>query len=154
PGAPGFQVPGLGCAPPPLVCLPFAPALAGQAAAARGAAIAWVVYLGVMPTALGFATWSYALRRASAGRVASVNYLIPVAAIILGWAWLGERPSLLAVAGGGLCLSGVCAARRRSPAGNRAGSARAIRRTASSICRSPSGGKDSRRQGRGSPEKA
>src|SRR5262249_7844267 len=108
------QVPGLGCAAATLACLPFAPALAGQAAAARGAAIAWVVYLGVMPTALGFATWSYALRRASAGRVASVNYLIPVAAIILGWAWLGERPSLLAVAGGGLCLSGACAARRRS----------------------------------------
>jgi drug/metabolite transporter (DMT)-like permease len=46
--------------------------------------------------------------------VASLNYLIPVAAIILGWAYLGERPSLLAVAGGGLCLGGVYVARRRS----------------------------------------
>jgi drug/metabolite transporter (DMT)-like permease len=61
-----------------------------------------VVYLGVMPTALGFATWSYALRRASAGRVGSFHHLIPVAAIILGWACLGERPSMLAIARGGL----------------------------------------------------
>jgi len=152
--ASAFQVTWLGCAAATLVCLPFAPALAGQAAAASGGAIAWVIYLGVMPTALGFATWSYALRRASAGRVASFNYLIPVAAILLGWAYLGERPSMLAIAGGGLCLIGVYVARRRSSADNPAGSARAIRRTASSISRSPSGAKDSRRQGKDSPEKA
>ena len=63
-----------------------------------------------MPTALGFATWSYALSRASAGRVAA-NSLIPVVAILLGWMYLGERPSILAVAGGSLCLVGVYVAR-------------------------------------------
>lgn len=112
--ASAFQVTWLGCAAATLACLPFAPTLASQAAEVSGSALAWTVYLGVMPTALGFATWSFALRRASAGRVASLNYLIPVVAVILGWICLGQRPSLPAVAGGGLCLTGVYLARRRS----------------------------------------
>jgi drug/metabolite transporter (DMT)-like permease len=54
-----------------------------------------------------------------AGRTASLNYLIPVVAIVLGWAALGETPPRLAMAGGALCLLGVYLARRgagaRSP---------------------------------------
>ena len=73
----------------------------------------WLVYLGVGPTALGFATWAYALRRMSAGRLASLAYLIPVVAILLGWALLGETPPWLAAVGGALCLAGVYLARRR-----------------------------------------
>lgn len=75
--------------------------------------IGWMVYLGIAPTALGFATWSYALRRMSAGRLASLAYLIPVVAILLGWALLGETPPWLAGVGGALCLAGVYLARRR-----------------------------------------
>ena len=74
--------------------------------------IAWVVYLGVVPTALGFATWAFALNRTSAGRMGSVTYLIPPIAILLGWALLAETPPWLAVAGGALCLGGVALARR------------------------------------------
>ena len=133
-----------------------------------GSAFVAIRAAGVMlspgPIALGRLTVSSAILTAVAllrrERLPARSAWLPIAVfgvLFLGgysWAWLGERPSLLAVAGGGLCLSGVCAARRRSSAGNRAGSARAIRRTASSICRSRSGAKDSRRQGRGSPEKA
>ena len=72
-----------------------------------------MVYLGVAPTALGFATWAYALRRTSAGRLAALAYLIPVVAILLGWALLGETPPRLAAVGGALCLAGVAIARRR-----------------------------------------
>jgi drug/metabolite transporter (DMT)-like permease len=49
----------------------------------------------------------------SAGRLASLAYLIPVVAILLGWVLLGEAPRWLAVAGGALCLAGVAVARRR-----------------------------------------
>ena len=62
-----------------ITCVPFAPTLLDEAGHVSG--LAWIVYLGAMPTALGFATWSFALSRASAGRVASLNYLIPVVAI-------------------------------------------------------------------------
>ena len=107
--ATAFQVIWLGCAAATVACLPFAPALAHEAGSAR--ALAWTAYLGVMPTALGFATWSYALRSATAGRAASLNYLIPVVAIVLGWAYLGERPAPLTLAGGAVCVCGVYVAR-------------------------------------------
>jgi drug/metabolite transporter (DMT)-like permease len=109
-----FQVTWLGCVAAALACLPFAPTLATEATAADASAIGWTIYLGLMPTAVGFATWSFALGRTSAGRMASITYLIPVVAIVLGWAVLGETPPWLAAVGGALCLAGVYLARRRS----------------------------------------
>lgn len=108
-----FQVTWLGVVAATIACLPFAPGLLNEAPKAGATAIAWTIYLGAVPTALGFATWSFALRRTSAGRTASLNYLIPVVAIALGWLILGETPPLLALAGGGLCIAGVYIARRR-----------------------------------------
>jgi drug/metabolite transporter (DMT)-like permease len=107
-----LQVTWLGCAAGTVVCLPFAPALVGEVGDAGATGIGWMVYLGIAPTALGFATWAYALRRMSAGRLASLAYLIPVVAILLGWALLGETPPWLAAIGGALCLAGVALARR------------------------------------------
>jgi drug/metabolite transporter (DMT)-like permease len=109
---PPLQVTWLGCAAAALACLPFAPALARDAAHAGAPAIGWMVYLGVAPTAVGFATWTFALRRTSAGRMASLTYLIPPVAVMLGWAVLGETPPWLAGVGGALCLGGVYLARR------------------------------------------
>ncbi len=109
-----FQVTWLGCVAGAIACLPFTPAFVTEAAKAGPAAIGWTIYLGSVPTALGFTTWAFALRRASAGRTASLNYLIPVVAIVLGWAVLGQKPLWLAIAGGALCLLGVYFARRRA----------------------------------------
>jgi drug/metabolite transporter (DMT)-like permease len=108
---PPLTVAWLGCVAGMVVCLPFAPGLVRELGRDPGGA-GWTVYLGLGPTALGFFTWGYALRRMSAGRLASVAYLIPVVAIALGWAVLGEVPPPLAIAGGGLCLTGVMVARR------------------------------------------
>ena len=108
-----FQVTWIGVVAATVACLPFAPVLASEAPRAGVSAIAWTIYLGAVPTALGFATWSFALRRTSAGRTASLNYLIPVVAIVLGWALLGEAPPALALAGGTLCVAGVYIARRQ-----------------------------------------
>ncbi len=107
-----FQVVFLASVAAMIACLPFAPTLVCEAADADTSVIAWVVYLGVVPTALGFATWAFALNRTSAGRMGSVTYLIPPIAILLGWALLAETPPWLAVAGGALCLGGVALARR------------------------------------------
>jgi drug/metabolite transporter (DMT)-like permease len=70
------------------------------------------VYLGLGPTATGFATWMFALRRTSAGRMGALLYLISPIAVLLGWVILGEAPAPLALAGGALCLGGVYLARR------------------------------------------
>ena len=108
-----FQVTWIGLAAATIACLPCAPTLATEAANADAGTIAWMVYLGTVPTALGFATWGFALRRTSAGRMGSLTYLAPPIAIVLGWAVLGETPPWLAAAGGALCLAGVALARSR-----------------------------------------
>jgi drug/metabolite transporter (DMT)-like permease len=96
-----------------LVCLPWAPGLVSDVGAARMSGVAWTVYLGVGPTAIGFACWAYALARSSAGRLGVSTYLVPPLAVLLGWALLSETPPLLALPGGLLCLAGVAMSRRR-----------------------------------------
>lgn len=96
-----------------IACLPFAPALVRDVVHAGAGSLAWVVYLGVFPTALGFTTWAYALARTDAGRLAATTYLVPPISILLGWLLLDETPPGLALAGGTLCLLGVAVSRRR-----------------------------------------
>ena len=118
-----LQVTWLACSIGALACLPFAPTLVHELGDARRSAIAWAVYLGVLPTAVAFTTWAYALAQTTAGRMGSTTYLVPPLAIVMGWAILGETPPALALAGGALCLAGVVVARgqlarlsRRAPA--------------------------------------
>jgi drug/metabolite transporter (DMT)-like permease len=94
------------------VCLPFGPSMVDQLGDASTGTIAWIVYLGVMPTAIAFTTWAYALSHTSAGRMGSTTYLVPPIAILLGWLLLSETPPLLAIPGGLLCLTGAWLARR------------------------------------------
>ena len=102
----------LACTVGAVVCLPYGPGLVAELATARARTVALVVYLGVLPTALAFTTWAYALARSSAGRLGSTTYLVPPIAIVLGWALLGEVPALAALGGGVLCLVGVYLSRR------------------------------------------
>jgi drug/metabolite transporter (DMT)-like permease len=74
-------------------------------------ALAWTVYLGLVPTAIGFSTWAYALARTDAAKLGSTTYLVPPIAVLLGWIILGEVPPLIALPGGILCLAGVGLAR-------------------------------------------
>ena len=96
-----------------VACLPYAPAFVHELGGASAAAIGWMGYLGLAPTAIGFMTWAYALSHTSAGRMGSTTYLVPPVALLLGWATLGEVPPLLAIPGGVLCLTGVALARWR-----------------------------------------
>jgi drug/metabolite transporter (DMT)-like permease len=108
-----LQVTWLACTAGALACLPFAGRLWSDASAAPASALGWVVYLGIVPTAIGFIAWGYALSRTTAGRMGSTTYLVTPIAILLGWLLLGETPPGLALAGGALCLAGVGVARRR-----------------------------------------
>ncbi|HEY9286542.1 MAG TPA: DMT family transporter [Candidatus Dormibacteraeota bacterium] len=109
-----LQVSWLGSAAATLACLPFAPTLISELSRANASAVGWAIYLGAFPIAVGFLTWTFALRRATAGRTASFLYLVPPVAILLGWGVLGEIPPWLALIGGALCLAGVFAARQRT----------------------------------------
>ena len=109
---PSFQVTFIGVLAATIVCLPFAPLLASEVGRAGAGAIAWTVYLGAFPTAVGFATWGFALRRTNAGQLGTLTYLAPVVAVLLSWAVLHETPPWLAIVGGALALVGVYVARR------------------------------------------
>ncbi|TDW61043.1 threonine/homoserine efflux transporter RhtA [Kribbella pratensis] len=109
---PAAEVTWLACTIGAVVCLPFAPTLVDELRTADASTIWWVVYLAAFPTALGFTTWAFALRRTSAGRMGVTVYAVPVVAIVLGWLFLGETPAVLALAGGALCLTGVAISRR------------------------------------------
>ena len=110
---PGLQVTWLACTIGALACLPFTPGLLADLAAAPGAATAGLVYLGVVPTALAFSTWAYALARMDAGRLGVSTYIVPPITILMSAALLGEVPPLLAIVGGAVCLVGVALSRRR-----------------------------------------
>ncbi|HXD66436.1 MAG TPA: DMT family transporter [Solirubrobacteraceae bacterium] len=101
----------LACAIGAICCLPFAPALVRQLSHVSAPALAWTIYLGLVPTAIGFSTWAYALARTDAAKLGSTTYLVPPIAVLLGWIILGEVPPLIAVPGGILCLAGVGLAR-------------------------------------------
>ena len=118
-----LQLTWLGSAAATLACMPFVPTLLKEMPNAHPAAVGWLVYLGAVPTAIGFLTWTYALRRMTAGRTGSLLYLVPVVAVLLSWAILGEVPAGLAFLGGALCLLGVSLARRQR-VGGRLGQAR------------------------------
>ena len=111
-----LQATWLACLFGTIVCLPFAPALVGELSDARPVNLAWVVYLGVFPTAVGFTTWAFALSRMTAGRAGAMTYLIPPTAIAISWFLLDETPPALAFLGGVLCIAGVIVARSTMPA--------------------------------------
>jgi drug/metabolite transporter (DMT)-like permease len=111
---PGLQVTFTACAMGAVCCLPWAGALVADVGSAPAGSIAGMVYLGVVPTALAFSTWAYALSRMDAGKLGVTTYLVPPLVILLGWLLLDEVPPALALVGGAVCLAGVALSRRRT----------------------------------------
>jgi drug/metabolite transporter (DMT)-like permease len=109
----GLLVTWAACAVGFLACLPFVGELVRELAAAPPRVWWSVVYLGVVPTAIAFSTWAYALGRSDAGRLSISTYAVPPVAIAMGWLFLGEVPLPLAVVGGAVSLVGVAVSRRR-----------------------------------------
>jgi drug/metabolite transporter (DMT)-like permease len=67
-----------------------------------------VILMGILPSALGYLTWSYAL--AKADKIAHVmvfSYLIPFLSAIIAYFWLGETLTIYALAGGIIIIVGM-----------------------------------------------
>jgi drug/metabolite transporter (DMT)-like permease len=110
---PGLQVTLTACAIGAVCCLPWSGALVSELGDASAGSIAGMVYLGVVPTALAFSTWAYALARMDAGRLGVTTYVVPPLVVLMGWLLLDEVPPALAFVGGAVCLVGVAVSRRR-----------------------------------------
>jgi drug/metabolite transporter (DMT)-like permease len=70
---------------------------------------AWwaAAYLGVVPSALGFVMWGHTVARLPVVTSTSLLYLVPAAAILIAYLWLGERPILGELLGGLVVVAGV-----------------------------------------------
>lgn len=90
--------------------------------------LAILVYLAVVPSGVGFALYFAVIERAGPLQANLVVYVVPVVAVVIGWAWLGETVSPVTLVGfavvfaGFLVLKGgelldLVGDRRRLPAG-------------------------------------
>ncbi len=95
----------------------FAPGLVGAIRTAPLGVTLALVYTGIFPVGVVYATWAYVLSRLPASKAASLLYLIPLVAGFVAWIALGERPGWLSIAGAAVVLVGVLAvnSRRKRP---------------------------------------
>jgi len=96
-----------------VLLLPAVPALARAWPQAAPRATAAAVFLGLAPSALGFAAWGYGVARLPVTVATASLYLVPPIAVLVGYVWLGEVPTAIELIGGGIAIAGVAVASRR-----------------------------------------
>jgi drug/metabolite transporter (DMT)-like permease len=113
---PNAQVVWIGAVIGMLVCTPFTGELIAGVQTAPVEGLLGAVWLGAVPTALGYTTWSYALARMPAGQLGVSTYIVPPVTIVLSLILFAEVPAALAIVGGVVALVGVALSRRRPAA--------------------------------------
>ena len=73
-----------------------------------------MIYLGIFPAALAYATWAFFLSKMPASRASSFLYINPILSIVVAFIWIGEIPSALSLAGGLIVLAGLVLVSRNS----------------------------------------
>jgi O-acetylserine/cysteine efflux transporter len=71
--------------------------------------IGWgsVIYMGIVMTALGYGIWYHLLKKYDMNQVVPFLLLLPVTSILGAVLFLGERPSIRILIGGGIVVTGV-----------------------------------------------
>jgi len=89
------------------VLLPFLPSAIEQAQVAPSVSFWSVVYLAVVPSLIAYGTWAITLSRLPAARASNFQYAVPPMAMLIGFLWLGEIPTIFGLIGGAMALAGV-----------------------------------------------
>ena len=76
------------------------------AAAGTGAWLS-AIYLGLLPSALGFVLWGIAVRSLPVATSTALLYLVPGVAVLIAYLWLGEVPTFGEAVGGLIIVAGV-----------------------------------------------
>ncbi|HEY3479515.1 MAG TPA: DMT family transporter [Streptomyces sp.] len=97
-----------------LFALPLAPAAVRGAADAPAGALGAAVFLGLLPSALGFVLWGHAVARLSLSTSTAALYLVPPVALAVSFVWLSEVPRPVALLGGVVSVLGVVLINRRT----------------------------------------
>lgn len=90
-----------------ILTLPFVPS--GWSAIVNSPVAGWIaaIYLGLLPSALGFVLWGYVTARLPVAVSTSLLYLVPPIAVLIAWLWLDEIPVVAELAGGLVVIAGV-----------------------------------------------
>ncbi|WP_199807486.1 DMT family transporter [Streptomyces sp. NRRL F-5650] len=94
--------------------LPLALAAWHAALRAPAGALASVLYLGLLPSALGFVIWGYAVARLPLATSTAALYLVAPVTLVVSFVWLSEVPHLVELLGGAVSIAGVIMINRRS----------------------------------------
>ena len=86
---------------------PFLPSALAQGQVASTEGLVAAIYLGIVPSLIAYASWNIVLSRLPASRASNFMYCVPPVATLMGFAWLGEAPSMLSLVGGAMALGGV-----------------------------------------------
>lgn len=111
-----------------LMLTPFLPRLVAEVSVASDATVMAVIYLGTLPTALGYVTWAFVLKALPAAQATALLFFIPPIAFTLAWLILGAVPTWLDLVGGLVIIAGVAIVQyarvrkgsRRAPTGAQA----------------------------------
>jgi drug/metabolite transporter (DMT)-like permease len=90
-----------------LMTLPLLPWGWQHLSTASASAWASALYLGLIPSALGFVLWGYAVANLPVATSTSLLYLVPAFAVLIAFAWLGESPRATELLGGAVVIAGV-----------------------------------------------
>lgn len=96
-----------------LPMLVFAPTLVAELKTAAAASVIATVYIGVVPAALAYITWNFAVGHLGAARVSVLLYTSPLVAMVTHYAWNGTLPTAVSLIGGALAIAGTYVATRK-----------------------------------------
>jgi drug/metabolite transporter (DMT)-like permease len=95
-----------------LMTAPLVPLGWDQLVTASAQAWSSALYLALIPSALGFVLWGHAVATLPVSTSTSLLYLVPAAAVLIAFVWLGETPHVTELLGGLVIVAGVVLVRR------------------------------------------